>query len=119
MENSLTASSSVLISNSFIWRSISKIFWLLSFILITALLFSYIFQINALIKETHLLQNYEKNIYNLSRENQNLEINFSKLNSLVSLEKEVQNLNLEKVNQVKYIRVLEGQVAKTFQVSQP
>lgn len=76
-----------------------------------ALLVFYIFQVNALTKETHLIQSCEKKLSQLSGENEALEINFSKVNSLTNIENYLQNQNFEKVSQVKYIYILESSVA--------
>ena len=87
-----------------------KLFYILTFLSIFSLLVFYIFQINSIIQKTYLLQNYEKELTKLQEENQNLEINFAKSNSLENLESLVQNLNYEKVEKIRYIQVLGGQV---------
>jgi len=81
------------------------------FILILALLVFYIFQVNALTKETYLIQSCEEKLSQLSGENETLEVNFSKVNSLANIENYLQNQNFEKVSQVKYIHILESSVA--------
>lgn len=92
------------------WKFSLKALWIITLISITALLIFYIFQVNFLTKETYLIQNHEKKLNQLSLENENLEINFSKLNSLENIEKYIQSQNFEKISKVKYIRVLEGTV---------
>ncbi|XOB41708.1 MAG: hypothetical protein ACKKMS_03260 [Candidatus Nealsonbacteria bacterium] len=87
-----------------------KAFWILSFISIISLLIFYIFQVNAMIGETYLIQNYQRKIKELSQENKTLEINFSQANSLSTIETLVKNLNFEKVERIHYIQVLESQV---------
>ncbi len=87
-----------------------KTFWILSFISITSLLIFYIFQVNSMIGETYLIQNYQGKIKELSQENKTLEINFSQANSLSIIESLVKNLNFEKVERIHYIQVLESQV---------
>jgi len=87
-----------------------KAFWILSFISIISLLIFYIFQVNAMIGETYLIQNYQRKIKELSQENKTLEINFSQANSLSTIESLVKNLNFEKVERIHYIQVLESQV---------
>ena len=103
-----------------------KLFWLLVFALILSLLVFYIFQVNTLTRENYLIKNHQKEILKLSQEKENLEINFSKFNSLTNLENYLNNQNSlnsqaslltginswEKVSQVKYIRILENQVVK-------
>lgn len=62
-------------------------------------------------KEVYLIQDYEKQIVRLSQENEDLEINFSKSSSFVNLDAYLQTQNFEKTTKVKYISVLENQVA--------
>jgi hypothetical protein len=89
-----------------------KLFWIASFILLLFLMGFYIFQVNDITKKIYSIQKYEDRLGDLSFETENSEINFSSINSLAILESKIQNLNLEKVNQVKYIKVLDSQVAK-------
>lgn len=88
-----------------------KVFWILSFISILALLAFYVFQVNALTQEIYFSQSYEKKANQLSQENRFLEINFSRANSLKNIESYVQAQNFEKIGKVEYIRVLESTVA--------
>ena len=87
-----------------------KFFWILSFISVISLLIFYIFQVNSMIGETYLIQNYQRKIKELFQENKTLEVNFYQANSLSTIENLVKNLNFEKVEQVHYIQVLESQV---------
>jgi len=96
-----------LISN---WKVGVKIFWILSFILITALLIFYIFQVNAMISENYLSKSYERKLNEIVKDSKNLEINFSQVNSLKNIETLAKDLNFEKVDKIHYIQVLEGQV---------
>jgi predicted membrane protein len=89
----------------------SKKFLIIFSILILTSLVFYIFQVNALTKETYLSKNYEKNLAQLSSESETLKVDFSKVNSLSNLENYLQNGNFEKVTQVKYIQILETSVA--------
>lgn len=88
-----------------------KSFWILSTVFLISLLVLYIFQVAFLAKETFLIQNYQKKINDFSRENQKLEISLAKQNSPLNLEALVQNLNFEKTDKVRYLQILEGQVA--------
>lgn len=94
----------------FKWRINLRVFWILSFVLITSLLVFYIFQINQIAKGTYLVKIYEEKINELLEENKTLEINSSQVNSLENLESLVKNLNFEKINKIYYIRILESQV---------
>ena len=87
-----------------------KVFLTITFISILALLVFYIFQVNALTKETYLIQSCEKKLSQLSGENETLEVNFSKASSLSNIESYLQSQNFEKVSQVKYIYILESSV---------
>jgi len=89
----------------------NKKFLIMISILILTPLFFYIFQVNALTRETYLIKNYEKNLGQLSSESETLKVDFSKVNSLSNLENYLQNGNFEKVTQVKYIQILESSVA--------
>jgi len=63
-----------------------------------------------MIRETYLVQVYQRKVGVLSQENKTLEINFSQVNSLSNITNAINNLNFEKAGQVRYIQVLEGQV---------
>ena len=75
------------------------------------LLFLYVFQVTILARSTDLVKNYQRRINELSRDNASLEISLAKQNSLVNIKTLVQNLNFEKTDQVRYLQILEGQVA--------
>lgn len=85
-------------------------FWVLSALLIAALLIFYIFQVNAEASERYLIQGYEKRIDEISKESQSLAINSAQVNSLGKIEELLQSLNFEKVDKVYYVRVLDTQV---------
>lgn len=88
-----------------------KLFLVLSFISILALLVLYIFQVNDLSKEIYLIEKQEEKLKVLSQENEDLEIDFSKAGSLANLESYLQNKNFEK-GRVRYIQILESPVVK-------
>jgi predicted PurR-regulated permease PerM len=89
-----------------------KIFWILSFTLLAALLVSYIFQINALVEKTYRIQSYRQQINKIYQENENLRIKSVKNNSLSNIEVLIQNLGFEKIQDVHYIQILGSQVVK-------
>lgn len=75
----------------------------------------YIYQINAVISETYLINKYEKKLSELRQQNKVLEANFYSVNSLENVEKLIQNLSFEKVSAIHYIQVLAGQVVRNPQ----
>lgn len=88
------------------WKLFWRIFWILNVSLLSALLIFYLFQIHETTKQNYLLANYEKKIISLSKENKNLEINFSKYVGLENIEALVKNLNFEKPEKIHYLRIL-------------
>lgn len=66
-----------------------------------------IIQLNNYTREFYSIENYEAKVAELGTANRNLELNFSKADSLGNLTAYVQNQNFEKTGQVKYIRILE------------
>lgn len=84
---------------------------ILSGIFAISLFAFYVFQVNSLTKEVYTIKNYEKDLVRLSQENEDLEINFSKSSSFVNLDAYLQTQTFEKTATVKYIPILENQVA--------
>jgi len=89
-----------------------KIFWTFVFILTISLLVFYVFQINSLTGENHLLKNQEKKLAEIKKETEILRIDFAKVNSLANIETYFQNQDFKKINQVKYIQILNTSVAE-------
>lgn len=87
-----------------------KFFWILSIILIIALIGFYVFQINSIVSESYQIQNYQKTLNAISQKNEILEINLAQVNSLENIKNQIEELGFEKVGQVHYIRVLESQI---------
>jgi len=79
----------------------------MGFCLISFLLISYIIQVNQLTKANFYVANYEKELASIIQENKNLEMDFSRANSLANLEFLLENLNYIEVNRIHYIQVLE------------
>ena len=91
-------------------RLVLKIFWLLVFISIISFSISYIFQVNYLAQEEYLIKTQRKQLAQLRKENENLEVSFSKINSLAKMETSFQNQNFKKAKEVRYIQILETSV---------
>lgn len=89
----------------------SKVLRIIILALITSLLVLYIFQVNFLTREVYFVQTYENQLKTLTQENKTLEIDFSKVSSLSNIDDYLQNKNFVKVSNVKYIKILESQVA--------
>jgi uncharacterized protein YxeA len=112
MQNVLILNPSFILRDSFsLKRKLTlKILWILLFISIIFLLALYIFQVNSLTGENYLLKKQERNLAEIKREKEILEINFSRANSLANIENYFQNQNFKKANQVKYIQILETSI---------
>ncbi len=93
-----------------------KIFWLFVFISIISLFVSYVFQINSLTGENHLLKNQEKKLAGIKKEAGILKIDFAKANSLANIETYFQDQSFKKTNQVKYIRISDTSVAARSEI---
>lgn len=85
-------------------------FYLLSFVLMAMLLTYYIIQVNSLVRERYLLGDYQKRIAQFSRENESLEVNFSKTNSLANADKYLSSQAFEKAGRIRYIQLLAREV---------
>ncbi len=92
------------------WSFFLRIFWILSIISIITLLVFYIYQVNAGVSESYLIQKYEKNIAEVSKENQNLGISAVQINSLNNITALLEPLNFERIDKIHYIRVLDTKV---------
>ncbi|MBI2626028.1 MAG: hypothetical protein HYW69_00335 [Candidatus Nealsonbacteria bacterium] len=84
--------------------------WIFGFILITALLIFYIFQIGNITQTSFLISQHEKEVVLLSQQNKNLEFVISQTGSLASLEDILSSFNYEKVGKINYIQILDGTV---------
>ena len=83
---------------------------LLGFALVVGFSLFYIVQVNQMIRDKYLIENYEQKIGLLTRENKNLEERLSQLSSLENIEMLIENLDYEKVDYVYYIRAGETRV---------
>ena len=85
--------------------------FVLSLILGLFVLINYIFQVGALSKDIYLLDNYQRKLTKLLENNNSLDINFSKVNSLSNIEDYLLKGNFVKANHVKYIQIIGSSVA--------
>ena len=91
-------------------RSNLRFFWTIIAVLMTTLLSLYFFQASTLAKGNSLAESYEEEIEEIYRQNKDLEITFSQKNSLKNSESLLEELNVEKVTKIDYIRILETSV---------
>ncbi len=82
-----------------------KIVWIFTFVSFVFIVSFCIFQIGKMISEQYLIQNLERKISEISRENKLMEISFLKKNSLYNVERLVEETQFEKMESVHYIRV--------------
>ena len=90
------------------------------FILLTTglsffLLMFYVFQIQVVMGNDYMVGKYEKDIIEFSKNNSFLEIEVDKFNSLEDIETRIENLNLVKVDELKYIFISEDHLAAETQ----
>lgn len=104
------------ISINFRLNLVLKIFWLFVFVSIISLFVFYVFQINSLTGENHLLKNQEKKLAEIKKEAEILKIDFAKANSLANIETYFQDQSFKKTNQVKYIRISDTSVAARSEI---
>ena len=90
------------------------------FILLTTglsffLLMFYVFQIQVVMGNDYKVGKYEKDIMEFSKNNSFLQMEVDKFNSLEDIETRIEDLNLVKVNEVKYIFISEDHLAREAQ----
>ena len=90
------------------------------FILLTTglsffLLMFYVFQIQVVMGNDYMVGKYEKDIIEFSKNNSFLEMEVDKFNSLEDIETRIENLNLVKVDEIKYIFISEDHLVAEMQ----
>ena len=90
------------------------------FILLTTglsffLLMFYVFQIQVVMGNDYMVEKYEKDIIEFSKNNSFLEMEVDKFNSLEDIETRIQDLNLVKVDELKYIFISEDHLVAEMQ----
>ena len=89
-----------------------KIFWISFVTIIISLSIFYVFQINSLTSRTYQIKNSQNKINELSSQNEKLEIQLAKLNSLTNIKNLIEKFNFEKATKIHYIQILENQIVK-------
>lgn len=92
------------------WPITLRMFWIFNILLLIFLLIFYVFQVNAETSERYLIQEYEKGVSDVSRENKNLEISSVQLNSLGNITALLEGLKFEKIDKIYYIQILNDQM---------
>jgi len=96
--------------------SLSRINWkavcILGFLMCLLPLVFYIYQINTLTRGTYLINSYENQIEEISRENKKLELGFAENTFLEQILSKTQHLDFQKITSVKYIQIPDNSVAK-------
>ena len=92
-----------------------KKFILLTTSLSFLLLCFYVFQIQVVMGNDYKVEGYEKNITELAKNNSFLEIKVNEFDSLETIENKIKNLQLVKVDEVKYILISEDYLARETQ----
>ncbi len=94
------------------WKRSIKILMILGFLPMVFLFLFLAFQINRETAEHYQVFKYESDLGNISKENQNLEMELAKANMQNNSYSLSQQLNFEKVNKVIYIKIENSQVVK-------
>lgn len=83
---------------------------ILGAITLFSLLAFYVYQINAETSERYSIQECQRKISEISKENKSLEINSAQAGSLDSIAQAIEGLEFEEAGKIHYIQVLETQV---------
>jgi len=93
------------------WNLNLRILIIPFFILTLAILIFYILQVNKIAADRYLIKEEEGKISRLLEENKILEINSNQATSLKNIDEIAKEFGFEKVNRIKYIRILETSMA--------
>jgi len=91
-------------------RTPIKIFWTINIITFLTLFMFSIFQIGRLTHQVYFQKEYKDKLSKALKENEILEINFSKVDSLGNIKNYLENGNFVKANKIKYIQIFESSV---------
>jgi hypothetical protein len=72
--------------------------------------FSYVFQVHALTKETYQMEKYQGKINSYKQESKDLEYKFLQNNSFFEIQNIAQEFNFKEVDKVSYIEVFGSEV---------
>ena len=88
-----------------------RIFFTLGILIIFILLFLNVFQVFSYAQSFYLLNQYQKQVGQISQDNEALEVSFSKSASLTNIENYISGGGFVKAAKSKYIPILETAVA--------
>lgn len=71
----------------------------------------YAYQISNLTRGYYLINSYEKEITNLSKENKNLQLSFAESSFLAGVLQKAEDLNFQRISSVKYIQIIDSPIA--------
>ena len=85
----------------------SKIILVLPFVFTIILLTFSVFQINSLTFNTKIIQIYEDKLKAVSQENENLTVDFTRINSSNNIQELIKSFGFERIQGVHHIKILE------------
>lgn len=88
-----------------------KLFWAIVLPLLVLLLFFYVFQINEFTADSFWMSEGKRQMKEIARQNNNLQLNIFKNNSLGGVEELVQAMEFEKIEKVHHIKIMGSAVA--------
>lgn len=112
MDNVLALNPRVLINGRISLRPSARFFTLFCLILASFLLIFYVFQINKLVKESYLVQDYQQRGKKIAQENEALETSLAQTGTLKTIDGLVKGMNFEEISHVYYVQTSGSQVVK-------
>ena len=88
-----------------------KIFFITSFVVCSILLIFYALQVNNLTRGYFTINNYERQIEELTKENKDLQVSFAESSFWGQVSEKISQLNFKKVVSIKYIQIPDSAVA--------
>lgn len=111
MNNILALNQIILLTRCVDLRWTRRFFAAIMMVSVFSLMVFYVFQVNNLTSSSYSLQDYQKNIEKLTRENEMLEKSLAGTKLLSDVEGRTLEFGFEKVNKINYIQTIETSVA--------
>jgi len=80
------------------------------FLVFLGLFFFYLFLVYYLVQSKYVIENYQLKLTKLEEEKKDLETELQEINFWKEVREEIERLNFQKINSIKYIHVLEKSV---------